>query len=57
MSVGGFVAAKFQDFSMGDGTYQHDSIYQNAYTAGWFSCYTSSAAFTNFPSIGAAPFD
>lgn len=55
MSVGGYLAGKFQEFGIGDGSYQHDSIYQNAYTAGWFACYTTSSAFTNFPGVGTAP--
>ena len=56
-STGNFVAGRFQDYTIGDGSLQHDPTYHNAFVAGWFSCYTSSRGFTDFPGgLDTAPF-
>ncbi|MES2677619.1 MAG: hypothetical protein V4612_04830 [Pseudomonadota bacterium] len=57
LSFGGFHASKFHKLTMGDGTYQHDQTYQNAWGSGWFACATQSGDYTAFPGIGTAPFE
>lgn len=55
LSAGGFWNGKFYNFSMGNGAYQHDQVYITAWGNGWFSCVTSSGAFTGFPTYNTAP--
>lgn len=57
LSAGNSVSGKFQKFGMGNGIYQHDPAYQNAWGSGWFACVTSAGSYTNFSGMSTAPFD
>ena len=57
LSAGPFLAGKFHDFSMGTGIYQHEAVYQSAWTSGWFACNVKANDFTRFQGINTAPFE
>jgi len=57
LAAGGYVSGKFHKFGMGNGIYQHDPSYQNAWGSGWFACVTATGGYANFPGVSTAPFD
>ena len=57
LSFGGFHAAKFHKLTMGNGMYQHDPVYQSAWSSAWFSCATQSGDYQAFPGMSSAPFE
>ena len=56
LSMGSFNNARFHDLTVGSGIYQHDEVYQTAWSNGWFSCIVSAGSFSFMPGMNTAPF-
>lgn len=57
LSLGGFHAAKMHKLTLGDGTFQHDPVYQSAWSSGWFACAVQAGDYTGLPGFNSAPLE
>lgn len=57
LSLGGFHAAKMHKLTLGDGTFQHDPVYQGAWSSGWFACAVQAGDYTGLPGFNSAPLE
>jgi hypothetical protein len=56
LTSGGFASGRFHEFTLGSGIYQHDEIYQIAWTSGWYACVTQAGNYASSPGMSTAPF-
>jgi major membrane immunogen (membrane-anchored lipoprotein) len=48
-SASAFSNARFSKMTMGNGMYQHDQVYQTAWSHGWYACTIQTGNFVGHP--------